>query len=108
MDQERGVHKAPANEPVRGAMDLAYLVSRNEQQILNPAGINVIRNLNGSILIWGARTLGGDANGDTKYVNVRRLLNFLGNRSTRARSSPCSSRTPGPCGSASRAPSALS
>ena len=77
VDQERGVHKAPANEPVRGAMDLAYLVSRNEQQILNPAGINVIRNLNGSILIWGARTLGGDANGDTKYVNVRRLLNFL-------------------------------
>ena len=77
VDQERGVHKAPANEPVRGAMDLAYLVSRNEQQILNPAGINVIRNLNGSILIWGARTLGGDANGETKYVNVRRLLNFL-------------------------------
>ena len=77
VDQERGVHKAPANEPVRGAMDLGYLVSRNEQQILNPPGINVIRNLNGSILIWGARTLGGDANGETKYVNVRRLLNFL-------------------------------
>ncbi len=77
VDQERGVHKAPANETVRGAMDLAYLVSRNEQQILNPAGINVIRNLNGNILIWGARTLGGDANGETKYVNVRRLLNFL-------------------------------
>jgi phage tail sheath protein FI len=77
VDQERGVHKAPANEAVRGALDLAYLVSRNEQQILNPPGINVIRNLNGNILIWGARTLGGDANGETKYVNVRRLLNFL-------------------------------
>ena len=33
--------------------------------------------MNGSILVWGARTLGGDANGETKYVNVRRLLNFL-------------------------------
>jgi phage tail sheath protein FI len=77
VDQARGVHKAPANEPVRGALDLSYLVSRNEQQLLNPSGINVIRNLNGSILIWGARTLGGNANGETKYVNVRRLLNFL-------------------------------
>ena len=77
VDQQRGVHKAPANETVRGALRLAYSVSRNEQQLLNPEGINVIRNLNGRILIWGARTLGGDANGETKYVNVRRLLNFL-------------------------------
>ncbi len=77
VDQQRGVHKAPANETVRGAMDLAYRVSRNEQQLLNPSGVNVIRNLNGSIRVWGARTLGGNANGETMYVNVRRLLNFL-------------------------------
>lgn len=77
VDQTRGVHKAPANEVVRGALGLEYLVSRNEQEVLNPAGINVIRNFNGNILVWGARTLGGDANGDTKYINVRRLLNFL-------------------------------
>jgi phage tail sheath protein FI len=77
VDQTRGVHKAPANEVVRGALGLAYLVSRNEQEVLNPAGINVIRNFNGNILVWGARTLGGDANGETKYINVRRLLNFL-------------------------------
>lgn len=77
VDAERGVHKAPANEVVRGALELEYAVSRNEQTVLNPRGINVIRNFNGNLLVWGARTLGGDDNGDTKYINVRRLLNFL-------------------------------
>jgi phage tail sheath protein FI len=77
VDQTRGVHKAPANEVVRGALGLEYLVSRNEQEGLNPAGINVIRNLNGNLLVWGARTLGGEVNGETKYINVRRLLCFL-------------------------------
>ncbi len=77
VDQQRGVHKAPANEVVRGALGLAYSVSRNEQELLNPAGVNAIRNFNGAITVWGARTLGGDANGETKYINVRRLLNFL-------------------------------
>ncbi len=77
VDQERGVHKAPANEVVRGALGLEYLVSKNEQDGLNPAGINVIRNLNGNIRVWGARTLGGDANGEYKYVSVRRFMNFL-------------------------------
>ena len=77
VDAERGVHKAPANVGVRGALGLEYLVSRNEQDGLNPAGINVIRSFNGDIRVWGARTLGGDANGEFKYVNVRRLMNFL-------------------------------
>lgn len=77
VDQERGVHKAPANEGVRGADGLEYLVSKNEQEGLNPSGINVIRNFNGNILVWGARTLGGDANGEYTHINVRRLMNFL-------------------------------
>lgn len=77
VDQERGVHKAPANENVRGALGLAYQVTNGEQQELNRTGVNVIRNFNGSILVWGARTLGGDENGEYKYVNVRRLMNFL-------------------------------
>jgi phage tail sheath protein FI len=77
VDQERGVHKAPANEVVRAALGLEYQVSKAEQDLLNPSGINVIRNLNGNIRVWGARTLGGDANGEYKYINVRRLINFL-------------------------------
>lgn len=76
-DAERGVHKAPANTEVRGALGLEYPVSRNEQNGLNPNGINVIREFNGNIKIWGARTLGGDGNGEFKYINVRRVFNFL-------------------------------
>jgi uncharacterized protein len=77
VDAERGVHKAPANENVRGALGLEYLVSRNEQAGLNPDGINVIRGFDGNLKVWGARTLGGDDNGEFKYINVRRLMNFL-------------------------------
>ena len=77
VDTSRGVHKAPANEVVLGALDLAARLSRNDQDGLNPTGINCIRQLNGNILVWGARTIGGDANADFKYVNVRRLFLFL-------------------------------
>lgn len=77
VDQSRGVHKAPANEVVRGALSLAYLTTRGEQEGLNPAGVNVIRGFSGNIKVWGARTLGGDANGEFRYINVRRLLLFL-------------------------------
>ena len=77
VDALRGVHKAPANEVVQGALGLEYNLSKGEQDGLNPDGINCIRNMNGNIRVWGARTLGGDANGEYKYVNVRRLINFL-------------------------------
>ena len=77
VDTQRGVHKAPANEAVSGAVGLQYNLSKSQQDGLNPQGINCIRNLNGNIYVWGARTLGGDANGTEKYVSTRRLLNFL-------------------------------
>lgn len=77
VDEARGVHKAPANENVRGALALDYLVTLNEQKGLNPDGINVIRGFDGNFKVWGARTLGGDKNGEFKYINVRRLMNFL-------------------------------
>ena len=77
VDQQRGVHKAPANEVVQGALSLEYSTSKSEQDGLNPGGINVIRNLNGAIRVWGARTLGGDAQGEYKYINVRRTMNFI-------------------------------
>ncbi|MCA9632008.1 MAG: phage tail sheath family protein, partial [Myxococcales bacterium] len=35
-DGERGVHKAPANELVRGALGLKYNITKGEQDILNP------------------------------------------------------------------------
>lgn len=77
VDHDRGVHKAPANEVVRGALDTEVQVSRALQDGLNPGGVNCIRNINGNITVWGARTVGGDLNTDLKYINVRRTLLFL-------------------------------
>jgi phage tail sheath protein FI len=77
VDTERGVHKAPANETVLGALELRYNISKSQQDGLNPRGVNCIRSMNGNIRVWGARTAGGDANADLKYVNVRRTLIYL-------------------------------
>lgn len=77
VDAQRGVFKAPANEVILGAVGLKYEVSKAKQAGLNPQGINCIRNMNGNIRVWGARTLGGDANGEFKYISIRRLFNFL-------------------------------
>jgi uncharacterized protein len=77
VDTAVGVHKAPANEVILGAIGLKYKISKAQQTLLNPQGVNCIRDLNGNFLVWGARTIGGDANQDLKYVNVRRTLLFL-------------------------------
>lgn len=75
-DGERGVHKAPANEIVRGALGLRYAITKGEQDLLNPKGINCIRAFpNRGIRVWGARTISSDAS--WRYVNVRRLFNMV-------------------------------
>ena len=75
-DGERGVHKAPANEIVRGALGLKYSITKGEQDLLNPKGINCIREFSGrGIRVWGARTISSDAS--WRYVNVRRLFNMV-------------------------------
>lgn len=75
-DAERGVHKAPANEVIRGAVDLEIRLSKGEQDLLNPIGLNCIRAFPGrGIRIWGARTLSSDP--AWRYLNVRRLFNYL-------------------------------
>ncbi len=72
-DAERGVHKAPANEVVRGAIDLELRLSKGEQDTLNPIGVNCIRTFPGrGIRVWGGRTLSSD--GSWRYINVRRLF----------------------------------
>lgn len=74
-DANRGVHKAPANETVF-CTGLQVNYTRAEQDVLNPAGINLIRAIPGQgIRIWGARTAGSA--GNFKYVNVRRLFIFV-------------------------------
>ncbi len=81
-DIERGVHKAPANEVVRGILGLQRLLNKEQQDILNPypVNINVIRDFrdnNRGIRIFGGRVITSDS--DWKYVNVRRLLIFIEN-----------------------------
>ena len=75
-DDERGVHKAPANEVIAGVIDLQNNVTKGEQDLLNPVGINCIRRFSGrGIRIWGARTLSSDPS--WRYINVRRLFNYV-------------------------------
>jgi len=75
-DTERGVHKAPANEVVRGALGLETQITKSEHDSLNPVGINCIRAFPGrGIRVWGARTLSSD--GQWRYISVRRLFNFI-------------------------------
>lgn len=75
-DIERGVHKAPANEVVRGCTGLSCAYNEGEQDILNPIGVNLIRSFTGrGIRVWGARTI--SSNGLWKYLNVRRLFIYV-------------------------------
>jgi phage tail sheath protein FI len=86
-DNERGVHKAPANEVVRGIVTrdvnsvrkpLQYTIGRGEHDILNPRGVNAIRDFRSDgrgIRVWGARTMSSDPL--WRYVNVRRLFLYV-------------------------------
>ncbi|MGH8066277.1 MAG: phage tail sheath C-terminal domain-containing protein [Candidatus Entotheonellia bacterium] len=81
-DIERGVHKAPANEVVRGIVGLQRILNKEQHDILNPypVNINVIRDFrdnNRGIRVFGGRVITSDS--DWKYVNVRRLLIFIEN-----------------------------
>lgn len=75
-DNTRGVHKAPANEVVRGVISLALNITKAEHDELNPQGINCIRSFpSRGVRVWGARTLSSDP--AWRYLNVRRLFNYL-------------------------------
>jgi phage tail sheath protein FI len=71
-DQQRGIHKAPANEVLEGVLDLEVNLTDEQQGELNPEGVNCLRAFPGrGIRVWGARTLSGEP---WVYVNVRRLF----------------------------------
>ncbi|MBK1699389.1 phage tail sheath family protein [Thiococcus pfennigii] len=78
-DAERGVHKAPANTPVRGVIGLEQRLSDRQQGPLNLKGVNVLRIFPGSssVIVWGARTTVDPAISDWLYVPVRRLMLFV-------------------------------
>jgi len=73
LDNEIGVHRAPANRSLRWAQDLSLHTTYGQQELLNPLGINVLRSEGArGIRIMGARTMSSDP--DWRYVNVRRLM----------------------------------
>jgi uncharacterized protein len=77
-DIDRGVHKAPANEVVLDATDLQLPIPKGLQDVLNPKGVNCIRDFRVAgrgIRLWGARTMSSTP--EWKYVNVRRLFLFV-------------------------------
>ncbi len=79
-DESRGVFKAPANETPRGVIGLAYETNMREQELLNPLGVNCIRNFssyNRGLKVWGARTLVEPDNVQWRYISVRRLLSYI-------------------------------
>ena len=75
-DIERGVHKAPANEVVRGLTRFEININKGRNDVLNPEGVNCLRFFEGrGNRVWGARTMSSDP--EWKYVNVRRLFIYL-------------------------------
>ncbi|WP_313563528.1 phage tail sheath family protein [Ruminiclostridium cellobioparum] len=78
VDSSRGVHKAPAGT-TDGYLDTVVgvekIITKGEQELLNPIGINVIRSLPEGICIWGARTLSSDS--EWRYINIRRLMMYI-------------------------------
>lgn len=75
-DIDRAVYKAPANEVVRNAIGFELMLSKSQQEVLNPEGINCFRFFEGrGFRLWGARTISSDP--EWKYVNVRRYFIYL-------------------------------
>ena len=76
-DATRGVHKAPANEIVNGAIGVERRISLIEQGQLNMLGVNIVQVFQdgGRPVLWGARTTATDKN--WQYVNIRRLFLYL-------------------------------
>lgn len=76
-DGRVGVHKAPANVPVRGAVNLTRRITAAEQELLNPEGVNCIRLFPGQgTMVWGARTI-AESSSEWRYLNVRRLFSMI-------------------------------
>jgi hypothetical protein len=81
-DAERGVWKAPAglNASISGITGLAVKLNDDENGMLNPLGINCLRDfkINGKV-VWGARTMRGadQLSDEWKYIPIRRLALFI-------------------------------
>jgi phage tail sheath protein FI len=78
VDSLRGVHKAPANEVLLGALGVEDVLNDGDQDQLNLDGVNAIRLFSQGPTVWGARTLQDrDADKTFRYINVRRLVTYI-------------------------------
>ncbi|MGH7392796.1 MAG: phage tail sheath subtilisin-like domain-containing protein [Candidatus Rokuibacteriota bacterium] len=80
IDGTRGVWKAPAGTEatVIGALGPEYAVTDSEQDILNPYGVNCVRQFPGpGLVVWGARTMGTQSDPEYRYIPVRRYAIYL-------------------------------
>ena len=78
-DAQQGVHKAPANELIRNAIDLELRISDAEQGQINPEGVNALRVFPGQArpIVWGACSTAPADQTAWHFINVRRLMNFI-------------------------------
>ncbi len=79
-DAAREVWHTPAglDASLTGAVGLGVSVSEPEIARLNAGGINCLRAVPpAGIVVWGARTLGGEAEPEWRYVAVRRTALFI-------------------------------
>lgn len=78
IDSSRGVHKAPANAPIYGALGVEYSLTDADQNVLNVDGVNLLRVFSEGVVIWGARTLLiSTADQTYRYISTRRLVNYI-------------------------------
>jgi phage tail sheath protein FI len=76
VDNDRGVFKAPANEALRGVLDVERRVDLNAEGVLNENSVNVIHPMRGrGVVVWGARTIATAT--QWRYVNIRRFVLFV-------------------------------
>jgi Bacteriophage tail sheath protein len=72
-DKLEGVHRAPANQPLQGLVDVAQRVRKRERDHAFDHRVNTLIPFTGrGIRIWGARTLSSDPS--FVQINVRRLF----------------------------------
>ncbi len=76
VDEETGVHRAPANLPLQDIVDVDTFVHKRERDFLFDHRINAIHAFPArGLRVWGSRTLSSDQ--AFTHINVRRLFLML-------------------------------
>ena len=78
VDETRGIYKAPAGEAVKFSRvtNLKHSVTDEDQDQLNPIGLNCIRSFEGGgIIMWGARTQSNNIK--WRYIPTRRYQSWI-------------------------------